>query len=170
VVVDPSVLQGNERLVTLHLKDVSAKQTLKMVMKLTGLAYLLQDGFLIITTPEGARREADADLRIYDVRDFAAVAGVGATGLNGGATGTGAIGAGTAGLGAISNTLSTGNTYQNQNVQGQNTTGTGTNNSAAMANLMTLIVMVTGPEYWGMVGVLGAATTANQTTTPIGSF
>ena len=126
IVIDPNVLAEREHLVTLKVRDVTVKSMLNMLMTLTRLKYVLKDRAVYIADAERAARAAPQYLRIYDVRDLLV-------------------------------------TYEA--VEGEADNGGGGNGeegdqgrtSAARqggAELVALLVMLTGPENWRTVMVL----------------
>jgi hypothetical protein len=54
--------------VTMHLKDVPAEMVLRLALRQQGLAYMLDHGVAIVTTPEEV--EKNRDIRVYCIRDL----------------------------------------------------------------------------------------------------
>ncbi len=135
IVLDPRAVADNERLVTLSLRDTRVKDALDLITKLTGLAYAVQHDAIVISTPDLINRGAELGLRIYDIRDFAAM-GVRSTDSDSGAGDD--------------------NSFGNDDDDDDDSDGsTGMSRSRAYRALIRLIVEMTGPENWRRVGVLG---------------
>ena len=126
IVIDPAVLAESERLITLKVKDVTAKSMLNMIMTMTGLDYVLKHQALYISTPARVRKVAPQHLRIYDVRDllvtYEALGGAGDT--------------------------------EGGNGDGQESDDRVSAAEQGGAELIALIVTLTGPENWRQVLVL----------------
>lgn len=150
IVLDPRAVADNERLVTLSLKDARAKDALELIVKLTGLAYAVQHGAIVISTPDLIRHGVEVDMRIYDIRDFM-----------------------TMDIGDRSNSNSSSSGAGNDNFatgddDDDNTSSTRMSRSRAYRALIILIVEMTGPENWGRVAVLGATSNGNEESGSLG--
>jgi len=133
IVLDPRAVADNERLVTLSLKDVRAKDALELITKFTGLAYAVQHGAIVISTPDLIRRGVEVDMRIYDVRDFV-----------------------TMDVGSRSSSGASDDDDFGDDDDDDDDDDTGMSRGRAYRALIRLIVEMTGPENWRRVGVLGA--------------
>ena len=59
---------ANESLVTMNLKDVPAEMVLRLALRQYGLAFMLENGVVIATTPEEVKQSLE--IRVYSVGDL----------------------------------------------------------------------------------------------------
>lgn len=129
IVVSPAVWAHEQHLVNLRLQDLDGERVLNWVMMQTGLTYIYHHGAVLVTTPEHARQVETQYFRIYDIRDLAASP---VRARNGG-RGDGDARA----------------------VQVQAQADDQQRRRSGGADIVSLIVMLTGPENWKTAVVLG---------------
>lgn len=135
IVVSPAVRAHEDRLISLNLKGLDGERILNWVMTQTGLTYIYHQGAVLVTTPEHARRVETRYFRIYDIRDLAASpvrARRGGRAVDGDAQ-----------------AVQVQTTYGQQEDQQRRRSGG--------ADIVSLIIMLTGPENWKSAVVLGGA-------------
>ena len=135
IVLDPSVIDEDERLITFHAETMRAKDALKWVMTLARLDYGFRSGAMYVSTPAKARAAETRFLKIYDVRDLAASRA--ALGASGGS----------------------------RNERGDDDDGDSGGGRRGGRWLVQLIVHMTGRENWRTVRVIGGGQDDDETTT-----
>ena len=132
IVVSPEVWLHEQPLITLKLEGLDGERILNWTMTQTGLRYIFHQGAVLITTPDHARKVETRYFKIYDVRDLAASP----VRAQRGARGDDAAGA-----------VPVQQVYGREQDQDRRRGGG--------QDIVALIVMLTGPENWRQVTVLG---------------
>jgi hypothetical protein len=128
IVLDPADTGSGNTLITLDLKDVRVDTILNWTTKQAGLAYVLADEVIYISTPERVRDVEPRRLVAYEVTDVVITPQI----------------------------LAAGNTNNNTNDNNEQDNGNNNGNTGVDGgnDLITLITTFTGPENWDQARVL----------------
>ena len=141
IVIAPSVLAEEQKLITLTLNDIDAGKALEWVMTLTGLRYSFHQGAIYIATPAKVRAVETHYFHIYNVRDLVASRARGAR--------------------------KGGGDDDDGDDDDDDDNGGG---SSGSRNLIGLLVRLTGPENWKRAIVLGGGDDNDEETNGADDF